>query len=506
MNRIRPHLDPAEQTLLDQLAVFRRAAPADAWSMTLSARLVERRLIARDRQGGLALLPALRQVLYEKLRPETRQQSHLAAAGIRAARADYTAAAYHYLRADQPRPAIWVWHAHRTEEINQGQGLAALALFEQIDDRLLTGADRDTLALILAELRKLAGRDPRADLKQTAWQSPVLEAQAKRLEGDVAELKGQTEEAITAYQEGLATIENLLAEKSLFDKNLGWAYLSQGGASLDLAWQKACLARFEAERLQGDIQARRGNLAEAERHYTQALALAKDFRHSEGQAKTHNHLATLLAKQGRLDEAREHRQQAIVLFQQMGNQVHLAGAKLNMAFDHNLVGQQQAVAPPADESLFPVFEQAVQAASEASKLFEQLGQTLGQIIAAQNLAEAHLYLNHLDEAEHYARCVIESQAPSVLADGLRTLGEIRLLQRNYSDAAEFLQRALQAAQASEDDYLEAYSQRALMGLHLAQEQLEPAQAAFDRAIALFDKLDLPQEIDRTRRAWQLCNL
>ena len=502
LNRIRQHLSADEQAVLDQLAVFRRPAPADAWPALVCAQLVERRLLARDAQGGLTLLPALRAVLYDRLRPEARRSAHLQAARIRAERAEYTAAAYHYLRAGEAGPAVWLWHAHRAQEINQGQGSAALALFEQIDPEQWTGDERDALTLILAELRKLAGQDPSDALKQSEWQSPVLEAQGKRLEGDLAELGGRLGDAIAAYQAGLATVENLLAEKSLFDKNLGWVYMRQGGASLDLAWEKACLVRFEAERLQGDIQARRGDFAQAEAHYTQALALAQSFNHVEGQAKTRNHLATLLARQGRLDQAREHRAQAIALFAQMGNQVHLAGAKLNMAFDHNLVGQQQAVLPPAAPALAPVFEQAAQMAAEALALFQQLGQSRGQVIALQNLAEANLYLGRLDEAEQSARRVAESQTRDIVPDGLRTLGEVKLGQGDCAEAESLVRQSIEKAQGNDDRYLEAYGWRTLARIQWASGQHPAAQTAFDKALELFEALGLAQELSASQTMWQ----
>ncbi len=501
LNRIRQHLDLATQDLLDDLSVFRRSAPADAWSRDIQTTLVDRRLAAYDAHGGIALLPTLRAVIVDRLRPDIRRQSHLKAANIRAARAEHTAAAYHLVRAGEAGRAVSLWYGHRTEEINQGQGSAALALFEQVDQGELVGAQRDEWALAVAELRRLAGQDPRANLREANWHSPVYKAQAKRLEGDVAELLGHIDDAIKSYQDGLATVENLLAEKTLFEKNLGWVYMRQGGASLDLAWQKACLARFEAERLQGDIQSRLGGFAQAEVHYTQALALAESFNHVEGKAKTHNHLATLLTRQCRLDEAGDHRQQAITLFQQMGNQVHLAGAKLNMAFHYNLVGQQQAVMPPAEASLAGVFELAVQVATEALILFKQLGQMQGQVIALQNLAEAQLFLGHLAEAGQSAQRVIDSQAPAVLPDGLRTLGEVRLMQGNAAAAEELIRQSITLAKQNADRYLEAYGWRALAHTLCIDNRQNEGQLACDEAIVLFESLELPQEVERCRAMW-----
>jgi hypothetical protein len=502
LNRIWQHLDEAEQQLLIDLAPFRRPAPADAWEQQRIVRLIDRRLITRQPQGSLALLPALREIVWEQLPVEARRSVHVHAAGIRAARAEYTAAADHLLQASEPRAALWMWQLHSREEINQGQGRTALALLERIDPDQLETIDRDMLALTLGELRKLAGGDPRAELRHMVWHSPVLQALALRLEGDLAELKGPLDEAIAAYQTGLDSIENLLAEKALFDKNLAWTYIRQGGAGLETAWQKASLARFEAERLQGDIKWRLNDFAQAEIYYTGALALAESLVYLDGQAKTHNHLATVYAKQGKLEAATLHRGQAIILFEQIGNHVHLAGAKLNMAFDHNLIGQQRAIMPPAAEALRPIFTQAVEMASAALVLFEQLGQSHGQIIAAQNLAEAYLYLGDLPAAESYAQRVIAAQSPGVLPDGLRTLGEIRLEQRDFAGAETAIRESMQFAHDNRDHYLEAYGLRALLRVYLAQQNGAIAQAMFEQAVDLFESLDLPQEVERTQLTWQ----
>ncbi len=498
LNRIWPRLSDDEQAALASLCVFRRPAPAEAWAGEVRAQLSPRRLIQLDERGGLALLPAYRAVLHHLLPPENRHAAHLRAAEVRAAHAEYTAAAYHYLEAGQPRRALWLWHEHRAEEINQGQASAALRLFSALAPKSLKPIERNLLTLILGELQKLLGDDPRVTLRQTLWRAPILQAQAKRLEGDLAELKGDYDEAIEAYQAGLVLVENLLGERALFLKNLGWTQMRQGGDGLGRAWQTACLARFEAERLQGDIQRRRGQFAEAEAHYRQALALAESFGHLEGQAKAHNHLAILLSQQSRFDDAHPHRAHAIALFEQIGNRVHLAGAKLNQALDHNLAGQGQAAYPPAAAHLFPIFQQAVRSAEEALRLFEQVGQAFGRATAAQNLAEAHLYLGQLAEAEKFARLVLREEEQSVQPDGLRTLGEIKTAQRDFNLAETLIRQSIQAAQDNGDPYLEAYGWRALGHLYLVQGQREPGRAALRQAVALFEAQGLRHEVERTQ--------
>lgn len=500
LNRVWTHLSDDERRILMELAVFRHAAPEDVWDLIHLQQLVKRRLVERDAQGGVILLPAFRAVLHGVLSADEKQAGHIHAAQIRAARAEYTQAAHHYCHANQSRYALHLWQSHSVEEINQGQGQAALALFQQIRTSELDEVSRDILALLLGELRKLNGDDPRADLRQTVWHSATLAAQAKRLEGDLAELKGQFDEAIASYQAGLTLIENLLTEKALFEKDMGWAAMRQG--DLSLAWQKACLARFEAERLQGDIQRQMDNLAEAEKHYAQALALAESFKYTDGQAKTHNHLALLLNQRGQFEEAIQHRAQAIKLFQQIGNQIHLTGAKLNQAYDQNMLAQRQAICPPAHEALHSSFEAALQSAQAALISFEHFNQPRGQAIAAQNLAEAQLYLGRFAEAEISARRAMQVEDQSVLADALRTLGEARLGQGDRVEAEASIHQSIQLAQVIEDRYLEAYGWRAMGHVYLTFNQRPEARVVLDRAVRIFESLGLPQEIERTEALWQ----
>ena len=158
--------------------------------------------------------------------------------------------------------------------------------------------------------------------------------------------------------------------------------------------------------------------------------------------------------------------------------------------------------PPATPALAPVFEQAAQMASEALALFEQLGQSRGQVIALQNLAEANLYLGRLDEAEQSARRVAESQMRDVAPDGFRTLGEVKLAQGDCAGAAALVRQSIEKAQGNGDRYLEAYGWRALARVRWANGQRPAAQTAFDRAIQLFESLGLVQELAASQTMWQ----
>ena len=106
--RLERRLPRAERQMVQALSVFRSPAPADAWlggtveQAEALTQLIERRLVQEDGQGGVALLPALREVIYTELPVDEQEELHSQAAQIRAERGEYTAAAYHLQRAGQP--------------------------------------------------------------------------------------------------------------------------------------------------------------------------------------------------------------------------------------------------------------------------------------------------------------------------------------------------------------------------------------------------------------------
>jgi tetratricopeptide (TPR) repeat protein len=163
--------------------------------------------VHQDEQGGVALLPALRQVIYDELAVETREQYHLQAAAIRAERGEYTAAAYHLHRADQPEGAVELWYPLRRGEINRGQGPAALVIFAQISQRRLNKRQAQELALLRGELYELSGQPEKvvATLEKQEWSGDTERTiDAHILWGNALGQQGQGDAALRKYAEGLA--------------------------------------------------------------------------------------------------------------------------------------------------------------------------------------------------------------------------------------------------------------------------------------------------------------
>jgi len=113
LDRIIRRLEPAECAILKALAVFRTPAPADLWQNKTMGwafnRLRQRRLVLADQMGCVTILSVYRTIIYNLLASQDRLELHKTAAEIRAGRAAYTAAAYHWIQAGQPEKALLQW-------------------------------------------------------------------------------------------------------------------------------------------------------------------------------------------------------------------------------------------------------------------------------------------------------------------------------------------------------------------------------------------------------------
>ena len=65
--------------------------------------------------------------------------------------------------------------------------------------------------------------------------------------------------------------------------------------------------------------------------------------------------------------------------------------------------------------------------------------------------------NRLAQAADHAQIVIEAHDPRTLADGLRVMGEVMLARGQSAPAVQCICRAIRAAQASKQPFLEGYA-------------------------------------------------
>jgi len=488
LKRMWLRLNEDQQKMLFSLAPFRRAAPREAWNQTgeqdALVELIRRRLVQEPHLGQMALLPAFRGVVHNWLSADNRKTVYLRAGMIRVERAEYTLAADHYLQAGEEEITFRLWHDHQEQEINLGQAGAALTLLEKISIEQLKKRDQERLALSRGNLLKITGQyEPsRQTLASMKWETPTLEAQAKRLEGDLADLKEELEDATNAYNAGLATIEKLLSEKAQFHKDLAW--VAQKQDKLSHAWNEAMLADYEAQNLKGLIQEKRGYFAEAKAYYMKALELAQQANHKYGSAKTCNNLGRLLALQEEFESAEEYWNKSHRYFQSIGHMGNVASSRANQAMYLNLARQHQAAIPPAKEAL---------------EIFERLGEPWGRRVARLQLAEAYLGISDFDNAETTAQEIIEQEEGRGVYDAWWVLGEVQLAQGQHKEAVDSFGRVTGYAEQHNHPILKGYALRSLGKAYRVIGDNDAAQVAFERAIELFEQLAMQNEVEETRK-------
>jgi len=206
-------------------------------------RLLEHHLVQQDRQGGVWLLPAYRQIVTALLPAASLTALHDEAAHQYSRRGQYTRAAYHYIQADQPATAIGLWREYQEAEINSGQAYAARQIFRPLLTALLDAPVKEALHLLCAHLEHLVGNlaQAQSDLQALLWRTPLLAVAADELTGAIANDQGATDAAHQAFTRGITTAEGLLEVRlARLHKGLGWQYLLR--KTLDRAWHEAQVA------------------------------------------------------------------------------------------------------------------------------------------------------------------------------------------------------------------------------------------------------------------------
>ena len=512
--RIQRRLSRQERRLLYALAVFRSPAPQDAWvaersdiaeqgieksqtdayeEVPLTAndhqpthpldRLIQYGLIQTDGFGGIALLPAMRKVIYSELEIEQREVWHLHAAQIRSQRGEYTAAAYHCAQGNRPEVAVQLWYAHREEEIRRGAAATALRLFENISRNVLDKEHARKLALLRGQLYRLHGEPPKivATLEQTDWPTDSeLSADAHLLWGRALVEQGKPEAGLKRYEHGLKVLAHLQAKSSRIHFFRCQTYLQQ--RSMAEAWQETQRAQFNAELSQGMVLENRGHYAAAHQHYAQALETAQSAHFVSGVASCYAFLGNIANYQQDLTTALDYYQRALEAYDHIGDHFSREGVRSSLASAYTNSGR---------------FQEAISQAEQAWRFFEKIGDPYWTSLNAVNLAESLAALGHLEAAEQYAVQVLDQEEPHLHPYALSSMGHVRWQQARYREAELYYTQAQKSAEMNEDRFQLARIWRALGEVQLAQAQYETAYASVQQALALFQRLELADEINKT---------
>ncbi len=453
--RLQQRLNKGENRLLQALSVFRSPAPRDAWAAaddllaeslpqqmpsngTLIEQLIDYRLIQEDGNGGISVLPALREVIHSQLTAEQREEHHEGAALIRAARGEYTAAAYHYQQAGQWSAAIAIWEPNYEQEVRRGQAAAALAIFTQISSHRLSESDAQTLRLLRGRLYQLGGESAQALAEIESIQAEVDEAavEAAMVGGDALRTLGKTERALAKYGDGLAAAARLQQQMTWFHAKRGTVYLQQ--RELHHARREALRARYGLENLEGAIQETAGNYGAARRHYLNAMEAAELLEDKRGLALVQRNLGVLAAHQSDEENAIRYHQQALAFYEQIGDRVAAEEVRSNLA------------------GVYVQFMEFVTALAPAQKALAFFSAQQNAFWIAQNtsnLATIYYELGDFDEAQQYAERTLEQEEPQSYPYALFTLGQVYNAQERWSEASAHFARAREIAQQTEDRFL-----------------------------------------------------
>ena len=217
--------------------------------------------------------------------------------------------------------------------------------------------------------------------------------------------------------------------------------LDQALALAQAHQDKALMALIEHHR--GVLAYDRVQLDQAQSSYDHALALYRELGDRQGQIHIHGNLGHIHQAHGRLTQARQHWEESYTLFQELGDAEGSLRTLINLAAASSDVGQ---------------YEQARGYAEKALALAERSGIVIGQCFAQLNLGLITHYLG-----QHEA---------SVAAN--RTAHQL---------ASELGSQRLQA-------HALAVLGHALVG----QEQFSAAEEAYWEAIALWQKLEIPNMV------------
>lgn len=496
-DRLRARLSQIENQLLHAVAVFRTPSPKDAWvkyeddeedAPDLSKvveLMVERQILQEDGTGGVFILPSLREIVYAEMSIEQREQFHMNAAGIYAMRGEYTEAAWHLMKADRPELAVELWYPERENEIQRGNAGVAHKIFEQVSVNRLASKQQKQVALLRSELNLYNASNEKAleILEKVDWdQNEEISVEAFHNWALIHQRMGDFDSAHDKFTEGIEVISRLLALNTQF--NVDKSHLYRMSRDMTLAKREAELAKLHAELLQGNINDDLGNFKDAVKHYEIALEIAKSIGDEALTARVEFSLAIAFGKQENFVLSDELFKSSIDRFKNVGDVTQEMRTRSNYAVVLMNSGRNH---------------DGIKEAQTALSFFDKAGADDWIARNANNIADTYLEMGDLEQAEQYARQVIELEDPQLYGYGMFTIGEIKRINGESLDAIEILKMSLSHARKNEDVYLEAYCYQALGSAQISRGENSKAREILIEAQKLFSSMGIPSELEKTQK-------
>ena len=377
-------------------------------------------------------------------------------------------------------------------QIAQGHAIDAQATVAQLRKLGVSEADaaridlaEAAIALSLSDFRQQQLLAEKAAARGGAIGARLLQAQALRVEGEAWERVSQTEKAIERLQQARdlfsaagdrhgAAVTSLNVGDVLFDKGDFAGAMKQFQEALPVFREIGAEQdiRLTAERI-GNVFYSEGNLPGAKQYYEQSLHLDQQFGDPSGLASDYGNLANTLGDLGDLAGSLKMQQQALAAFDQVGDRRGSASTMNNVG---NVLAEMGDLI------------QAKSYYQKALALHRQTGYRSGEIYAIGALGDISMAQGDLSEArKQYEQAMAlckETHDQSFTAQLQVSLAALALAERRFADGESLARLAvLQFQKASSTDE-EMWSQALLARNLLGAGDLQQAQSAVSKAMAL----------------------
>ncbi len=364
---------------------------------------------------------------------------------------------------------------------------AAVKFLDAGDDAARQHANQKAIELYLEGLGCLSDAD--MDLKMRAFHDV----------GSLFELRGDPRQALTYYRD-MARYAWLLSDPS----KAGAALNKIGRARRNLGHYDESLADFEralkffqdaddepgvASTLDdiGKIHWIRGHQDEALEYYRAALEMRRSLGDKRSIALSLSHVGSVKLSLGRLPDAMVYYREALQIRKEIDDRHGIASS-------YNDLGAL-CVERGQCEKAVPLFERAMEIAAD-------IGYRGLECAAHNNLGEALIALKRRDEAQQHLQRAVELAEDigqqRVLFDALRNLARLAVRQAERDLALERIDAALEIAHQLDSESYVAIAELTRAEIHfeyifdptLSDDSKKSAADAFRRAIELLDKTDV----------------
>lgn len=325
------------------------------------------------------------------------------------------------------------------------------------------------------------------------------QAQACRWTARSYELRGQYQVALEWIDRGLAALGNRITPVGLEMQLItGLIHTRQGDYKTASEKALACLLAADelgeisivarAHNLLGIIDRLRGKSTKAVDHYQEALSLYQQVGNLQGQALSYNQMATAYFDIGQWTDAAHYYQQAGQIFSQLGDVYN------RLLIDNNLGGI--ALNQGRLDDALALYRRAIAAQ-------EQLGGSLYlQGALHLNLGATHVRRGELSPAlEHLTAsqsCFERAEVRDLLPEMHRHLAEARMLEGNLDAAEQEAQTAIELADELSMPGEKGHALRIAGDITITRGDYAAAEPALHEAVGLLESVSDEFGIAQTR--------